>query len=365
MNNPGYRAVECNHIQELILLDRKPVRLDPRIAWFAGVRRLLSPMAGVTDRPFRTICREHGAEMGFCEFTSASGLYYQNEQTWRLLDTDGEDGPVGIQIFGSNPEHMAAAAALLRDRRLDVLDLNFGCPAKKVVRKCGGSALLADLPLLGEVARQVVAAAAPLPVSAKIRSGWDAASVNYAEVGLMLQELGCVWVTLHGRTRAQKYGGRADWDTIAHLVDLLEIPVVGNGDVTDGASYRALCAHTRCHAAMVARGAIGNPWLFGEMRAADLGEPWQPPSFAQMCDVTSRHLRLEVAQRGERYGCLALRKHIARCFRGYPGASWLRKRLLALETSAAMLDILAAAAAAGDPRASAAPAGGEGEAPAS
>jgi tRNA-dihydrouridine synthase B len=337
------------------LLARKPVRLDPRISWFSGVRRLLSPMAGVTDRPFRTICRDLGADMGFCEFTSASGLYHENEQTWRLIDTEDEPGRVGIQIFGSDPDHMAAAAGLLRPRRMDVLDLNFGCPAKKVVKKCGGSALLADVPLLAEITRRVVAAAHPVPVSAKFRTGWDHASVNYAEVGQMLQELGCVWVTLHGRTRAQKYSGQADWDTIAHLVELLEIPVVGNGDVIDGASYRDLVRRTRCHGVMVARGAIGNPWLFGEMAAAERGERWQPPSFAAMCRTIARHVELEVAQRGERTGCLVVRKHIARCFRGYPGAARLRKRLYAEQTAAPMLRILAEAAAAGDPRGPVAP----------
>lgn len=327
----------------------EPVRLDSRIAWFGGVRRLLAPMSGVTDRPFRTICRDYGADMGFCEFTSASGLCHDSAPTWRLVDTEGEEGRVGVQIFGSDPGHMAAAAALLRDRRLDVLDLNFGCPAKKVVKKCGGSALLADLPLLAEITRRVIEAADPLPVSAKIRTGWDAQSVNYAEVGVMLQELGCVWVTLHGRTRAQQYGGKADWDTIAGLVELLEIPVVGNGDVTDGASYLAMCEHTRCHGVMVARGAVGNPWLFEEMRATEIGLPWQRPSLRQMCEVMARHVRLEVARRGERTGCLVVRKHMARCFRGYPGAAALRRRLFALETSAAVLAVLAETAAEAPP----------------
>jgi tRNA-dihydrouridine synthase B len=332
--------------EELLLIEPKSVRLDPRIAWFAGVRRLLSPMSGISDRPFRGICRDFGADMGFCEFTSASGLCYRNEQTWRMIDTEGEEGPVGIQIFGSEPAHMAGAAEMLRGRRLDVLDLNFGCPAKKVVKKCGGSALLADLPLMGEITRRVVEAAAPIPVSAKIRTGWDAGSVNYAEVGAMLQDLGCVWVTLHGRTRAQKYGGCADWDAIAHLVDLLDIPVIGNGDVTDGSSYLAMCAHTRCHGVMVGRGAIGNPWLFAEMRAAAAGLPWPRPALREMCEVTARHVRLEVARRGERTGCLVVRKHMARCFRGYPGAAALRRRLFTMETSAEVQALLAETAAA-------------------
>jgi len=302
-------------------------------------------MAGVTDRPFREVCRDHGADMGFCEFTSASGLYYENEQTWQLIDTEGEQGRVGIQIFGSDPAHMAAAARLLRARRMDVLDLNFGCPVKKVVRKCGGSALLADVPLLERIVREVVAAADPVPVSAKVRTGWDESSVNYREVGLLLQEAGCVWVTLHGRTRAQKYGGRADWDAIARLVETLAIPVIGNGDVTDGASCRRLVEHTRCHGVMVARGAIGHPWLFREMKAAEAGTVVAAPTFREMCETTQRHLRLEVARRGEQVGCLVMRKHIARCFRGYPGASTLRKLLYAESTSAGMLAVLDAAVA--------------------
>jgi len=332
------------------VFDRKPVRLDPRINWFAEVRHLLSPMAGVTDRPFRSICRDEGADMGFCEFTSASGLYYENEQTWKLIDTEGEEGRIGIQIFGQDPEHMAAATRLLKVRQQDVLDLNFGCPAKKVVKKCGGSALLADLPLMEAIVRQVVEAAAPGPVSAKFRLGWDVASMNFAEVGAMLQELGCVWVTLHGRTRCQKYRGHADWDPIAELVEVLDIPVIGNGDVTDGASYRAMVEHTRCHGVMVARGAIGNPWLFGEMKAVDADRPYTRPTFRQMCETTIRHIRLEVEQRGEKTGCLVVRKHIAKCFKGYPGAATMRRRLYAEETSAAMIAVLDEAAEAGDPR---------------
>ncbi|MEZ4386621.1 MAG: tRNA-dihydrouridine synthase [Candidatus Krumholzibacteriia bacterium] len=331
--------------------ERKPVRLDPRVGWFADVRHLLSPMSGVTDRPFRTICRDHGAQLGFCEFTSASGLYHDNEQTWRLIDTDGETGRVGIQIFGQDPDDMARATEKLRARgkRMDVLDLNFGCPAKKVVKKCGGSALLADVPRLEAIVRAVIDAAGPVPVSAKFRTGWDHDSLNYAEVGRLLQDLGCVWVTLHGRTRNQKYGGRADWSTIARLVDTLDIPVVGNGDVTDGASYGDLVRQTRCHGVMVARGAIGNPWLFEEMAAADAGRAWVPPSLSRMCEVIIRHIRLEVAQRGERTGCLVVRKHVARCFRGYPGAAALRKRLYAEQTSDAMITILEEVARQDDP----------------
>ncbi|MBU2501764.1 tRNA dihydrouridine synthase DusB [bacterium] len=339
-----------DHLREFPLpLDRKPVRLDPRLTWFSGVHRLLSPMAGVTDRPFRDICRRFGADMGFCEFASASGLTYGGEATWKLVDTEGEDALVGVQIFGNDPGHMAGAARLLGDRRMDVLDINFGCPAKKVVKKCGGSALLADVPLLERIVKAVVESSA-VPVTAKIRTGWDEDSVNYREVGLLLQELGMGWVTMHGRTRSQKFSGQADWDRIADLVETLDIPVIGNGDVVDGASYRAMVEHTRCHGVMIGRGAIGNPWIFAEMTAVD--EDREAPSipFAEMCEVTCDHIRGEVAQRGENQGCLVVRKHIARTFRGYPGAAALRKELYAAPDSSTMMAILTEAGALGDPR---------------
>ena len=330
-------------------LPRKQTRLDPRLPWLGGVRRLLSPMAGVTDRAFREICRRYGADMGFCEFASASGLMYGGENTWKLVDTDGEEGLVGVQIFGADPEHMAQAARLLSTRRLDVLDINFGCPVKKVVQKCGGSALLADVPLLERIIRAVIDNSG-VPVTAKIRTGWDEDKVNYDEVGLLLQEVGCSWVTMHGRTRAQKFSGQANWDRIAHLVEVLDIPVIGNGDVVDGASYRAMVAHTRCHGVMIGRGAMGNPWIFEQMRAVDEGVEARDITFAEMCAVTADHVRGEVAARGEGHGCLVVRSHITRCFRGYPGASAFRRRLFEAEGAAALIALLAEAAGQDDPR---------------
>ena len=333
----------------ILALHRKNVKCDPRLPWLPDTRRFLSPMAGVTDRPFRDICRRFGADIGFCEFASASGLMYGGEATWQLVDTAGEEGLVGIQIFGSDPGHMAAAARLMHGRRLDVLDINFGCPAKKVVKKCGGSALLADVPLLEKITRAVIEAS-PAPVTAKIRTGWDEDSVNYTEVGLLLQELGLPWVTMHGRTRNQKYRGQANWDHIAGLVEALDIPVIGNGDVVDGDSYRRLVEHTGCHGVMIGRGAIGNPWIFEQMRAVDQGLPAPAADFREMCLVTIDHIRGEVALRGERTGCYVVRKHIAKCFKGYPGAAALRRRLYATEDPGAMESILREAAAAGDPR---------------
>ncbi len=322
------------------MLERKPVRIDPRVAWFADVRAVLSPMAGVTDRAFRDVCRPFGADLAFCEFTAAKGLTYENEQTWKLIDTAGEADRVGVQIFGSDPDSMAGAARMMAEVRADVLDINFGCPAKKVVKKCGGSALLADVPLLEEITRAVVADS-PLPVTAKIRTGWDLESVNYREVGAVLQEAGCCWVTLHGRTRSQKFTGHADWDTIADLVDVMDIPVIGNGDVVDGASCAEIVGRTRCHAVMVGRGAIGNPWLFREMAAVDGGAPFVPPTLGEVFDVVAEHIAAAGRVRGDRHGSHLVRKHVVRYFRAFPGAAVMRRRLFAVETSGEMLQVLA------------------------
>ena len=341
-------------------VERKSVRIDPRTPWLKDVRRLLSPMSGVTDRPFRDLCRGFGMQMGFCEFASAAGLMYGGEATWKLIDTEGEEDLVGIQIFGSEPEHMASAARLMRGRRHDVLDLNFGCPAKKVVKKCGGSALLADLPLLEKIVHAVIAES-ERPVTAKIRTGWDEDSVNYREVGLLLQQAGLPWVTMHGRTRSQKYRGLANWDHIADLVETLDIPVVGNGDVVDAATYEKMIRHTRCHAVMIGRGSFGNPWIFREMEAVDEGREPAPVPFGELCRVSAEHVRREVDYRGEPQGCYSVRKHLAKAFKGYPGAATLRKRLFATDDSQRMIAILNEVARFQDPRGAEAAGGPEAE----
>ncbi|MCP4143675.1 MAG: tRNA dihydrouridine synthase DusB [bacterium] len=321
------------------MLERKKTKIDSRVDWFEPVRRVLSPMAGVTDRSFRNACRPFGAQLAFCEFTAAKGLIYDSPNTWKLVDTQDEVDPVGVQLFGNEPEALASAARLMRGKRLDILDLNFGCPAKKVVKKCGGSALLSDLPLLEEITKAVVEAS-PVPVSAKIRTGWDEESINYIETGLLLQEAGVCWVTLHGRSRAQKYRGEANWDAIAELVAALDIPVIGNGDVVDGESFIRMCEHTKCHAVMVGRGAIGNPWLFSEMEAADRGEETTKPSLDDILDVVEIHIADVGSLRGEVIGSRIVRKHIARYIRGFEGAAAIRRELYETDTAEEMLSIL-------------------------
>src|SRR5712672_894494 len=212
------------------------------LPWFSGFPLYLAPMAGVSDRVFRQLCKEHGADVLTTEFVSAEGIFRRNERTREYLDFDPKERPLGVQLFGGNAEHMAEAARQVVDWvQPDFIDLNFGCPVNKVVAKNGGSALLKDCPTLASVAGAVVRAVAPLPVTAKIRIGWDADSINASRVARILEGTGVVAITVHGRTRAQGYAGAADWDTIAEVAAAVPIPVIGNGDLagaTDVAKRR-------------------------------------------------------------------------------------------------------------------------------
>src|SRR5437016_7540104 len=212
------------------------------LPWFSSFPLYLAPMAGVSDKIFRQLCKERGADVLVTEFVSAEGVFRRNERTREYLDFDDCERPIGVQLFGGNAEHMAEAAKHVVDWvRPDFIDLNFGCPVNKVVAKNGGSALLKDCPALASVAAAVVRAAAPMPVTAKIRIGWDAHSINAPRVARILLDAGIAAITVHGRTRAQGYAGAADWDTIAAVAAAVPIPVIGNGDLASAADVAKRC----------------------------------------------------------------------------------------------------------------------------
>src|SRR5437588_960270 len=238
------------------------------LPWFSGRFPLyLAPMAGVSDKIFRQLCKEHGADVLTTEFVSAEGIFRRNERTREYLDFDEIERPIGVQLFGGNAEHMAEAAKHVVDWvRPDFIDLNFGCPVNKVVAKNGGSALLKDCPTLAAVAAGVVRAVAPLPVTAKIRIGWDTDSINARRVARILEETGVLALAVHGRTRAQGYSGAADWDMIGEVVAAVSIPVVGNGDLTSGLEVAKRRAQTGVAGAILGRAAIGSHWIFGEIK---------------------------------------------------------------------------------------------------
>jgi tRNA-dihydrouridine synthase B len=289
----------------------------------------LAPMAGVSEAPFRRLCRRFGADVVVSEFLSSEGLRRGSERTREMASFAAEERPIGIQLFGADPGAMAEAAAVVTEVfQPEFVDINFGCPVKKVVKRNGGSACLKDLTLVGDVTRAVVAAT-PLPVTVKIRSGWDEASRDPVSIALRCQEAGATALTLHPRTRAQAYSGHARWDEIAAVVRALEIPVIGNGDVQTAGDVVRMRAETGCAGVMIGRGSFGNPWIFGEARALLEGRPaLARPTPAGRFDVALQHARLTFAVEGDTpKTVMEFRKHLGWYTRGLPGGAELRDRL--------------------------------------
>jgi len=295
----------------------------------AEVPLFLAPMAGVSEAPFRRLCRRFGADVVVSEFLSSEGLRRGNERTLRMAGFDPAERPIGIQIFGAEPAAMAEAAALVTDLFApEYVDINFGCPVKKVVKRNGGSGCLKDLDLVQRIIR-AVADATRLPVTVKIRSGWDETLRDPVGIALRCQEAGARALTLHARTRTQMFSGSARWDEIAAVVAALEIPVIGNGDVTSPEDVLRMRRETGCAGVMIARGSFGNPWIFRDARALLDGRPVPPPPGAEERFRTAlEHAQLTLELEGDSpKAALEFRKHLGWYVRGLPGAAALRERL--------------------------------------
>jgi tRNA-dihydrouridine synthase B len=293
----------------------------------------LAPMAGVSESPFRRLCRAFGADVVVTEFLSAEGIRRENPATLDKLRFGADERPIGVQIFGADPRAMADAAAAVTDVfQPEFIDINFGCPVKKVVRRNGGSGCLKDLGLVQDVIR-AVAGATHLPVTVKIRSGWSEEMRDPVAIGLRCQDAGARALTLHPRTRAQMYTGSARWDEIAAVVAALEIPVIGNGDIKTAEDALRMQRETGCAAVMIARGSFGQPWIFRQARALLDGQPMPPaPPVAERFAIALRHARMaaefEVDPKG---AAIEFRKHLGWYVKGLPGSAELRKRLHAVE----------------------------------
>ena len=264
------------------------------LPWFSNGNfpLYLAPMAGVSDKIFRQLCKERGADVLVTEFVSSEGVFRRNARTRGYLDFDEIERPIGVQLFGGNAEHMAEAARQVVDWvQPDFIDLNFGCPVNKVVAKNGGSALLKDCPTLGRVAEAVVRAVAPLPVTAKIRTGWDDNSVNAVSVAQLLESLGIAALAVHGRTRAQGYSGAADWEVIAQVAAAVSIPVIGNGDLFAAADVAKRRAESGIAGVMIGRAAMSSPWIFSQTKHyLATGELLPPPEPAEKVGADSAPL---------------------------------------------------------------------------
>lgn len=257
-------------------------------------------MAGVSDKIFRQLCKEYGADVLTTEFVSAEGIFRRNARTCEYLDFDEIERPIGVQLFGADAQHMAEAACQVVDWvRPDFIDLNFGCPVNKVVSRNGGSALLKDCPALASVASAVVRAVAPMPVTAKIRIGWDADSINAARVARLLVDVGIAAITVHGRTRAQGYAGAADWDVIGEVADAVPIPVIGNGDLSSAAEVGKRRRETGVAGAMIGRAAMSAPWIFNQIKEyLASGQIVDAPSLSEKWNLIMRHCQLAVREWG-------------------------------------------------------------------
>ena len=299
---------------------------------------ILAPMAGVSEPPFRQICRRFGADVVMTEFLAAEAIKRGIRKTLEGCEFDSTERPIGVQIYGADPESMARAAAIVTESyQPDFIDINFGCPVKKVVQRNGGSGCLRDMDLTGRIIRAVVAAT-PLPVTVKTRSGWNETLRRPVEIALGMQEAGAKAFTLHARTRTQMFSGRADWDEIAQVVEALDIPVIGNGDVQTAEDVVAMHSHTGCAGVMIGRGSFGNPWIFRDARALMEGrQPLGKPEAGERFSVALEHALLALQLQGDsRHTVIEFRKHLGWYTRGLPQAAALRDQLFQVESMAAV-----------------------------
>lgn len=288
---------------------------------------LLAPLAGITDAPMRRICKNQGAALVYSEMISAKGLWYKDKNTERLLYMYEDEGPVALQLFGSEPEIMSFAAAKLEERKNVILDVNMGCPVPKVVKNGEGSALLKNPELAGRIIEAMIKETGK-PVTAKIRMGWDEHSVNAVEVAKILEQAGASAVAVHGRTREQYYTGKADWDIIREVKQAVNIPVIGNGDIFSGQDALDMMKQTGCDLVMIARGALGNPWIFAEAKALwESKEPPKAPDANEKREMLEKHFCDLLELKGEYAAVREMRKHTGWYLKGMPGAAAMRREI--------------------------------------
>lgn len=301
---------------------------------------ILGPMAGVTDLPFRLLCKEQGADYIYTEMVSAKAILYNNKNTEALMEVKEEERPVALQLFGSDPSIMSEAAKRIEHRNFDVLDINMGCPVPKVVNNGEGSALMKTPKLAGEIVRQV-SNSINKPVTVKIRRGFGKDDENAVEMAKIVEQNGAAAVAVHGRTREQYYSGRADWDIIRKVSEAVSIPVIGNGDVFTPLDAKRMMEETGCKGIMIARGARGNPWIFSQLKTYfESGLIQEKPSINEVINMIIKHANLQFEWKGEYTGIREMRKHIAWYTTGYPKSSKLRNCINEVENMEELMVLL-------------------------
>lgn len=285
----------------------------------------LAPMAGITDLAFRTVCRQFGADYTISEMVSTRGMFYGDRKSAELITFSSDEHPFAVQLFGSVPSHFSSAIKSFEKSGADIIDINMGCPVSKVVKNGDGCALMKDIDKSAAILHACVNAG-NLPVSVKFRKGWDESAVNAVEFAKMAEQCGVSFITVHGRTRCQLYSGKADWDIIAAVKKAVSIPVIGNGDITDEITAKKLLDYTGCDGIMIGRAALGNPWIFKNIKAMLKGKPPAFPPLSKRLCTAYNHIKLMAEHKGEKRGVLEGRKHLAWYLKGIHGAAELKNR---------------------------------------
>lgn len=333
----GLKRAQCNHRQ-------KEIR-GRDMSWKIGNVRIenpfvLAPMAGVTDMPFRTLCKEQGAGLICMEMISAKAISFHNKNTIALMKIDPCEHPVSMQLFGSEPELMAEVAKSIEDKDFDILDINMGCPVPKVVNNGEGSALLKNPELIVQIIKSV-SSAIQKPVTVKVRIGFENAPVDIVEIARRAEDAGAAAIAVHGRTRQQYYSGTADWDIIRQVKEAVSIPVIGNGDVDSPLKAEALLKQTGCDGVMIGRAVRGNPWIFREMNHYfQTGELLPRPSSEEIREMILCHARAQIALKGEFTGIREMRKHVAWYTAGMRHSAGLRRASNTIESYEALQELL-------------------------
>ena len=301
----------------------------------------LAPMAGVTDKPCRIIYKRHGASVVYTEFVSSEGIIRENIKTLDMIKFTDEERPIGVQIFGDNPSVVSDSAKFIYDNfNPDIIDINFGCPVPKITKRGAGSAALKDLSLMEDIVLSIIDKVPNIPITAKMRSGWDSKSIVAIEAGLLLQKIGIKAVTLHARTTKQSYTGFSDWKLIKELKENLDIPVIGNGDVDSVDKYNQIKDLTNCDGVMIGRGALGNPWIFNQIISSINNKEYTSPSIRDIAEVCIAHITLLEESKNIKASVNLSKKHINFYLKNFKNSSSYRKRLMLTDNTDDMKIIL-------------------------
>jgi len=301
----------------------------------------LAPMAGITDHPFRTICKRFGAGLVYTEFVSADGIIRENEKTLNMIKFTDEERPIGVQIFGDQPEVVSKSAKYIcQTFKPDLIDINYGCPVPKVTKKGAGSAALKDLCIMKDITEAVVESVPNTPVTVKMRAGWNSDNIVSTKAGLLLESIGIKAIALHGRTTSQLFKGKADWNYIKELKEAVSIPVIGNGDITSYSDYCRMRDYTNCDAVMIARGALGNPWIFNNIINKINNKDFKKENLELVVSTCIDHIKLLIADKAEQVSVNLSKKHLSYYLKDFKNAGIYRKKIMASNNIEEILEIL-------------------------